>query len=150
MTQTDDFKLKEFLPYRFAAITERMSRAFAKSYAEKYDLSIAEWRVMATLLSAPSMKAKQVALQTPLDKVSVSRAVKTLDQRRLVERQDDPEDGRAQLLSLSKKGREVALEIAKMALAFENKIFGSWDEAARDKLLGALDQLEAIEDQNLF
>ena len=41
--------LEHFLPYRFAVLAQEVSRAFSSVYAERFGLSIPEWRILANL-----------------------------------------------------------------------------------------------------
>ncbi len=47
-------------------------------YAERHDLSVTEWRVIAVLGRYPGISANEVAERTAMDKVAVSRAVNRL------------------------------------------------------------------------
>jgi DNA-binding MarR family transcriptional regulator len=103
----DDFKLEEFLPYQLSVTASRVSRLFAKRYADEFGLSISEWRVLAVVgrfgTASPSMVSEWAAM----DKVKVSRAAATLVARGLLKQTQDPADGRARLLRLTRKGTTV-------------------------------------------
>jgi DNA-binding MarR family transcriptional regulator len=71
-------ELERFLPYRLSVLANTMSAAIAGAYAERFQLSIPEWRVLAVLARAPGLSAAQVAERTAMDKVAVSRAVAAL------------------------------------------------------------------------
>ncbi|HBO11386.1 MAG TPA: transcriptional regulator, partial [Halieaceae bacterium] len=54
-------QLKQFLPYRLNDLAERVSRGLAQSYSRDFDLTVAEWRVLATLAEHGAGQARQVA-----------------------------------------------------------------------------------------
>ena len=57
MASPGDFDLSDFLPYRLSVVTNRVSQAFARRYADAYGLAIPEWRVMAVLGGHPPLSA---------------------------------------------------------------------------------------------
>src|SRR5690606_42065717 len=71
-------ELEQFLPYRLSVLSNRLSSAIARIYADRLDLGITEWRVMAVLGLSPGLSARELAQRTAVDKVAVSRAVARL------------------------------------------------------------------------
>ena len=88
------FELDEFLPYRLSLLTNTVSAGIARSYRDQHQISVIEWRIMAVLGRYPGLTAKEIGERTAMDKVAISRAVKSLVERRLLERVTDPEDRR--------------------------------------------------------
>lgn len=137
-----DFQLHAFLPYRLSQLAERVSRSLAQTYSREFNLSVAEWRVLATLASAPAIQAREVARRTNLDKVQVSRAVARLRERALLTRQRNAGDQRALDLSLTGAGRALFEQIAPRALAWEARVLEGLPAADRAALGRALTLLE--------
>lgn len=119
--------LEEFLPYRISIVANRVSRGLARLYAQRFDLSIPQWRVLAVLARASGVTAEQVCRLTAMDKVAVSRAVARLAARRYVRRRRDTTDGRRRLLSLSVAGRRVYEQIVPLALGYERALLEQID-----------------------
>jgi DNA-binding MarR family transcriptional regulator len=71
-------ELESFLPYRLSVLSNTVSGVIARSYSERFGLSIPEWRVMAVLGRYPGLPAADIAVRTAMDKVQVSRAVARL------------------------------------------------------------------------
>lgn len=150
-------QLDLFVPYRLSILANTVSRAFAHFYAERFDLTIPEWRVMAVLgLVGPEedMCANALAGRTGMDKVQVSRAVARMLQSGLMDRATDPNDRRRSVLRLSPKGQEVYAEIAPAALAYEDELlesFSTEEQVTLDRLITKLTraarQLEADKDR---
>lgn len=138
-------ELEHFLPYRLSVLSNRISRAIAAGYRERFGLSVTEWRVMAVLGRAAGLSASEVAQRTAMDKVAVSRAVATLLERDLLERRMADDDRRRSVLALSSRGRSVYGEVAPMALAFEARLLDGVSQAERDGLFALLDRLDALE-----
>jgi DNA-binding MarR family transcriptional regulator len=78
MTEHKVLELERFLPYRLSVLSNRLSNAIARSYEQRFQLSVTEWRVIAVLGRFPGLSANEVAERTAMDKVAVSRAVARL------------------------------------------------------------------------
>ncbi len=133
--------LEDFLPYRLSILSNRVSRAIAARYADAFDLTIPEWRIIAVLGRRPGLTAKEVAEATEMDKVAVSRAVARLMAARRVRANADKEDARRQRLSLTAQGEDVHARIAPIALASEHKLLSALDARERAQLDDLLDRL---------
>ena len=48
-------KLESFLPYRLSVLSNRVSAAIAQDYAERFDMTVPEWRTMAALGEHPGL-----------------------------------------------------------------------------------------------
>jgi len=118
----DELVLEDFMPYRLARLSSTVSTTIARAYDREFGLSIPEWRVIAILGRFPGLSAVEVAEQTFLDKVAVSRAVTKLIKNGRIDRQFADADRRRSILNLSEKGREVHDGVAKLALTFENDL----------------------------
>jgi DNA-binding MarR family transcriptional regulator len=117
--------LDRFLPYRLSVLTNRVSGAIARQYADRFGLTIPEWRVMAVLGGTPGLLARDVAERTAMDKVQVSRAVESLVRARRVSRAPDAADGRIQRLALTAKGRAIYDEVVPLALHLEEVLLSA-------------------------
>jgi DNA-binding MarR family transcriptional regulator len=92
-------------------------------------------------LTSGSIRITALAASTQLDTSTVSRHVTQLEQAGLVERSQDPDDGRAQRIGLTDEGRtQLAASTARRREALTNSLDG-WDPtdlADLDRLLGRL------------
>ncbi|HTW32972.1 MAG TPA: MarR family winged helix-turn-helix transcriptional regulator [Rhizomicrobium sp.] len=134
-----DLDLAHFVPYRLSVLSNRVSSAIARTYSERFDLTIPEWRCIAVLGGAPGLSAGDVALRTAMDKVQVSRAVARLVENKRVQRTVDVDDGRVARLSLTAKGRAIYDDVAPLALELEAKLLEALSPAER----GSLDKIMA-------
>lgn len=141
----DAICLAEFLPYRLSVLSNRISRAIADGYEEKFQLSLPEWRVMAVLGEETDLSAAQVAERTAMDKVAVSRAVNKLIDSGRLERHFSPEDKRRSVLALSEEGRQIYTEVIPIALSYEGKILDKLSAVEREALRSLLEKLESIQ-----
>lgn len=141
---TEPLALEAFLPYRLATLSNRVSRAIAALYSERFGISIPEWRVMAVLGERPEISARAVAERTAMDKVAVSRAVRRLLAKGFLERHFAPDDRRRSVLALSAAGRRVYGEVVPLARAFEARLLAALTREERAILSLLLAKLEAL------
>ncbi len=139
--------LERFVPYRLSVLSNTVSRAIARIYAERFDLTIPEWRVMAQLGRHGRLSAGDIVGLTAMDKVRVSRAVARLVASGRVAAVADETDRRRQVLTLAAPGRRIYREIVPLALEREERLLGALEPAERrtlDRLLAKL-QNQAME-----
>lgn len=137
--------LEKFLPYRLNRIGAAVSRDFRGVYGPEHDLTVPEWRVLATLGEFEEMGAKAIGAHSSMHKTKVSRAVRALEERRWLRRRESAEDRREEILSLTPLGRRIYADIIPRALAFEAALLAALGPEAEALLLG-LDKLEASMD----
>jgi DNA-binding MarR family transcriptional regulator len=75
-------QLEAFLPYRLNRLAAAVSQEFRSVYGPHHDLTIPEWRVLATLGQFEAMSAKAIGRHSAMHKTKVSRAVRALEERR--------------------------------------------------------------------
>ncbi len=123
--------LERFAPYRIVALGHAISGRLARAYRDE-NITIPEWRVLAVVAQAKSLAARDVVKMTPMDKMTVSRAVASLEAKELVQRAVSAEDRRVAELSLSVDGRALFDRVAALALDFEDSLMAALepDEAA--------------------
>ncbi|MGX6648150.1 MarR family winged helix-turn-helix transcriptional regulator [Maricaulaceae bacterium MS644] len=143
-------RLPSYLPYRLSVASNKASSLIARAYQAKFGLSIWDWRVIAVLGEGRALTAQAVCEATAMDKVTVSRAIRALDERGLVQRKPNPGDKRASDVTLTPAGAEVYGEVAPLALRYERALLETFSDAERDQLMALLEKLEARLDQGGF
>lgn len=98
------FRLSDFLPYRLAVISERISNRLSVDYAASHSLSVAEWRVLVHLQHCGVVSVRDVQGFTNLVKSRVSRAVGRLEKAGLVEKHSSTNDARLVEIALTQDG----------------------------------------------
>ncbi len=119
---SDTFNLSEFLPYRLAVVSERVSRRLAVDYGSSHGLSVAEWRVLVHLRQSGAVSVRDIEAYTNLEKSRVSRAVSRLQDARLVKKHISAEDARLVEIALTQEGRDVLRDILQNAMATEARL----------------------------
>ena len=115
----DSFDLDAFLPYQLAVLASRVSREFAALYGARFDLSIAEWRVVAHLGQEEAVSVREIHERVDMDKSKVSRAASRLEAAGYVTKRISESDRRLVELTLTATGRAMHSEIVELARGFE-------------------------------
>ncbi|BDI05367.1 MarR family winged helix-turn-helix transcriptional regulator [Sphaerotilus microaerophilus] len=127
-------KLQSFFPYQLAVLADTVSRAMAQVYAERFELSRDEWRVVAALYENGAMKTADVIAHTTLDKMQVSRAVTRLEQDGLIQRSEDPGDRRNRVIELLPPGTALVRKVVPLVEARVAFLLDALDPAERSSL----------------
>jgi len=137
----DLLHLDRFLPYRLSVLANIVSATIASAYAERHDLTIPEWRVMAVLAREPGLSAAEVSDRTAMDKVAVSRAVSRLLGRQRIARRQAQDDRRRSSLQLTAAGLAVYRQVSPLALDYESRLLECLTETERASLDDAMERL---------
>lgn len=136
------FLLEDFLPHRLAVVSARAHRLFSRAYAERAGVSVAEWQVLSVLARSGDLSATDVARKAAMDKVKVSRAVRSLLERRLLRRAEDRHDRRVRRLAVTALGRRAHAAVVPLAQALESEMLGPLPAEDRQRLRAALSRLD--------
>jgi DNA-binding MarR family transcriptional regulator len=131
-------KLDDFIPYQLSTASNAVSDLIAQEYKSRFGLKIPEWRVMAVLGDHGASTQRYLVESTLMDKVTVNRAVKTLADRKLIDRTPNDADGRSHHLQLSATGVDLYQQIMPAAEAMEKKIMAVFAAEEIEQLSGFL------------
>jgi DNA-binding MarR family transcriptional regulator len=101
----------------------------------------AERILLARLVTDGPRRATDLAAEAFLDLSTVSRQVRSLVERGLVERRPDPEDRRGYLLTATGAGHEIYLEFRRQRDAKLGALLTSWSPEDRYQLIRLLTRL---------
>jgi DNA-binding MarR family transcriptional regulator len=138
MDDAPELDLLHFLPYQVSVLAARLSAALSRVYAERFGISIPEWRVIAHLAQHRKVSVREVQARVGMDKSKVSRAAARLETAGLVEKRVNAGDRRLVALSLTRKGRRLFSEIAPLALAFERDLVAALPPAEAEAFRSAV------------
>ncbi len=135
-------KLETFLPYRLNRAAAAASRQFSAIYRNEFNLTVPEWRTLATLGQFGAATATEIGEHSAMHKTKVSRAVASLQRRRWLIRQLDEHDRRLEHLSLSPAGMAAYRRLAPKMRRFEEDLLNRLDPRDQAALAQGLDALE--------
>jgi DNA-binding MarR family transcriptional regulator len=137
-----EFQLTQFLPFRLNRLAAEISEQLAALYAERFQIDIPQWRVLATLSSGNGWTAKAIVASTRTHKSTISRAVEALTKRGLIEAVQLPDDKRAYHLRLTAQGSKLFRELAPLVLDYERNLMAQLGETDGRRLTKAVSALE--------
>ena len=140
--------LDAFLPYRAARLATALSRALAAQYEERYNISVAEWRVLVHLTQQTEISVRDIFTRVDMDRARVTRAVQRLAGRGYVSKIVNQDDRRLVKLALTTSGTALALELSALAAGFEAEIMAALPDGSRDQLMAQFEIIEAAIDSS--
>jgi len=134
--------LHHFLPYRMVNLAKRVSDTYSWVYSQEFGLSIPEWRILARLGEQPGLSSKDIGSITFMDKSKVSRGVKLLETKGLLDKTQDARDNRIYYLALSEQGTRLYQKIVPTALNWEASLLAGLDVAEYRDLMRIMEKLD--------
>jgi len=135
--------LDRYVPAYLTWIANKLSRGASQHYLSTFDVGIETWRCLVLLAVEGSISAQQVSTVIGMDKGSVSRCFKSMQERGLIRTELDASDGRVRIAVLTSKGRHLHDQIMGMALDRERAFLSVLDEDEVEVLLGLMRRLHA-------
>jgi DNA-binding MarR family transcriptional regulator len=137
------FDLYRHLPFRLATLTNLLALDRDLDIRQASALGLRELRVLLNIGSYMPILAADIAYQTRLDTVTVSRAVSGLLKQGLIAVQVDPTDRRSQILTLTFAGRAEYRRIAKVLAARDRalaRVLSTGERAQLDAMLARVEE----------
>jgi DNA-binding MarR family transcriptional regulator len=137
--------LERTLTYRLHLLHKMTDQGSQHAYPKETGLSLSDGRCLATVGSFEPLSVNDLARRANLNKGQASRAAQYLVEQGLVHKQDDMEDGRGVVLTLTPAGRKVWVRTMALVNKRNEQIFGCLS-AREQAALGAL--LDRLIDSN--
>ncbi|MDM0078761.1 MarR family winged helix-turn-helix transcriptional regulator [Variovorax sp. J2P1-59] len=135
--------LDRYVPAYLTWIANKLSRGASQHYLSTFDVGIETWRCLVLLAVEGATSAQQVSTVIGMDKGSVSRCFKGMQERSLIRTELDGSDGRLRMAVLTPKGRRLHDQIMGMALERERAFLSVLDADEVEVLLGLMRRLHA-------
>jgi DNA-binding MarR family transcriptional regulator len=138
--------LELHLGYWLRRVSNHVSGAFARALQRRHT-SVAEWVVLCHVQGRSGITPGELAEALDLTRGAVSKVIDKLQAKNWIARSARPEDGRVQLLSLTRQGSRVLPQLAEIADRNDRQFFDGLDaneKATLRRLLGKLAELHQI------
>jgi len=123
------------------SLSNKLSSGASQEYRARFDLGVVEWRVLAQLSAEPWSTGAQLSQAIGLDKASISRSLRLLEDRRFI--QTRSAGGRRQEAALTDEGWAVHGRVLEVARAREARLLDGFTPGEVDTLVGLLQRLLA-------
>ncbi|KUJ83215.1 hypothetical protein AVO45_18700 [Ruegeria marisrubri] len=80
-----ELEVHDFITTQLSALMSLLRRKVTLSYANEFDLSVSEWRVLSLIAHANTLPFGELVAQSTSDKALVSRTIRLLEQRDLIQ-----------------------------------------------------------------
>ena len=125
--------LDAHLGFWLRMVSNAVSHSFARAL-EGEGVTVAEWVFLRTLYGAEPTPPSRVAETLGMTRGAITKLADRLIDKGLTARRADPEDGRAQLLSLTSRARRLVPKLASLADANDGAFFTSLTPSERAQL----------------
>lgn len=135
--------LERYVPAYLTWIANKLSRGASQHYLGTFNVGIETWRCLVLLATEGAISAQQVSAVIGMDKGSVSRCFKSMQESGLIRTELGGADGRLRLAALTSKGRHLHDQMMGMALDRERAFLSVLEDNEVEVLLGLLRRLHA-------
>lgn len=139
-----DFNLKNFMPYLLNQAAEQLSLEFQQYYKQNYGMLRTEWRVLFHIGHYGEIGAKEICDKARIHKTKVSRAVRALEEKRYLNRNQQSEDRRHEILNLTPKGQTVYQDLKAEADRFDADLMQQFSKDEQKILRRCLTQIAKL------
>jgi DNA-binding MarR family transcriptional regulator len=123
------------------SLSNKLSSGASQEYRASFDIGVVEWRILSQLGAEPWLTGAQLSHSIGLDKASISRGLRVLEDRGLIETRSA--GGRRQEANLTRKGWAMHGRVLAVALARERCLLEGFTDSEVDSLVGLLHRLLA-------
>lgn len=137
---TENPFVESYLLYLLAAVSDKASAEF-HARVRATGLRAIEWRVLAILMDRDGAMITRLAEYALVEQSRLTRIIAQMDERGLVSRQSDAEDGRRVRVFLTAAGKRKGRALIEDARHHEQALLATLDAQTASKLKPALHEL---------
>jgi len=133
--------IDDSLFFKLLLLVNLTARPFSLLYEKRFRITLTEWRVLLTVASRPGLSAIEVGEALGMEKMNVSRAVRSLEKSGRLMRKPHKTDGRSSALAPTAAGRALFATIGPAALKREDLLLAGLSDKERTLMSKLLDRL---------
>jgi MarR family transcriptional regulator, transcriptional regulator for hemolysin len=131
---------REALSFRFDEIVRALSRR-VDARLEAYDLSRAQWRLLAYILRNQGMTQSEIARVLELERASVGQTIDIMERKQLLARTPSQTDRRVWRIEATQKAHDLLPELRPMIDRLHEQMFAGFSESEIDQLGDLIDRI---------
>lgn len=140
-------KLDSYFPFLLRSISGRINSKTKTISIGKYRIGMREWRIIAIMAESGIITNKDISYATGMDKASISRSFKYLEQQELIKKTIVLEKNwRNKPYELTSEGDSIYHQIATNKLSRVDELWQNLSKEERDELIRLLGKLK----QNVY
>lgn len=129
--------------YRLLKLSNLIGQPFLSSEAKRYNISMNELRVLATLAPLQEAASHEIGAVAGMHPMNVSRAVATLSRRKRLQQRRDPDNRRRKLLRLTAEGRALYKSFMPHVQEIADSLFATMEREEIEVLSRLIDKMTA-------
>lgn len=133
--------LERYVPAYLTWTANKLSRGASSFYLKHFGVGIEIWRCLVLLAVDGACSANQVSRVIGMDKASVSRCFKRMQEGGLIRIELDQSDGRARIAVLTAKGRALHGDMRGVAMERERALLAVLSQGEAASLLALLQRV---------
>lgn len=133
--------LERFLTYRLHLINKLADKTSSDAYMNELGLPVGAARCLAAIGTFAPLSVKDLAQYANLNKAQASRATQALLERGYVLKEDNEQDARGVIITLTPSGQAIWQQIMQIVERRNKEVFGCLTEKERQQLGTILDKL---------
>lgn len=137
----DHIRSDRFAQYYFTAISNLFSRKVSSYLRDNFQIGLGEWRILSNLAREPNIPASKISQKNVMDKGQVSRGIKSLQGKGLIEVVEKGNKSRNNPARLTKKGLDIHRAILPFVEARYDDLMDGLSEDEVDQLFTTLKKL---------
>lgn len=145
LQQHNALPLQSFVTFRINQLSMAFERQWTRYMRDRAGMSLAEWRIVATLASSGEEATfAHVVQATGMNKSLCSRCVTSLRDQGFLSVEPTPGDSRSLTLQLTRKATRLLGELGPVVLQRQRMFLEALTRDERVALFSALDKLQAV------
>lgn len=142
-------KREESIDYNIKAVWHAISRMY-NHYGGPYDISASTGFVLLNIDRKEGTPATKIAPLLGLETRSLTRLLKSLEEKGFIERKPDPDDRRSVRICLTELGKEKKAISKKLVKAFNNAVVDKISFEKYKVFLDVMNEIQEVLDGNEF
>jgi DNA-binding MarR family transcriptional regulator len=128
--KTNAIDLETYVPALINILSTKLSSSASATYRDRFDLGVVEWRILVLLARKSGLSATQVRAIVGQDKAPISRALRELEQKKLIRIQQAPKGHRLEL-TITTAGRSIYRASIPVAMRREEVLLQNFTDEER-------------------
>jgi len=142
MSNSQIYDLNQHLTYRIARLQAKLSAQASELLKDHLSLSLSEWRALAVLYNPEVETQKDVLLAMGLDKGQISRTIKRLEEKGLIQTDKSTADNRLRKISLTPSGVDTVDKMFPIMMQRQAHLQNGFTSEELKQLFNFLNRLE--------
>jgi len=130
-------------PGRYISLIYRKCQLYLDRVLARHGLGKGLYLSLMEISREEGINQKTLSERVVLDEASVTRSVRKLVQRNFIEISKDPQDGRANKLFLTARGRDVLIKVKEHLDEWDAMAIGHFSAEERTTLIQLLEKMES-------